>query len=246
MRDLEKIKAKRIISMDKGKISLILATGIAMGVTVFLVGLLLGLKKPNEAEASSLDPLDELLSQPAVEKGEQGEVEQGADETGPLEYATRLAEDREDDTMAPPLIPAGGEGEGDDPLPVDPAWQKFDESPKLSKLSPGAFKIPDNPAEVVFTEPELSSMSTAGEKGIFTLHVNSFSNKVEASGYVSQLRKMGYKAFLVATYSKERGALYRVRLGPFLSKNEAEKYRKKFEEQEGVPTYVVKRVLEEG
>jgi cell division septation protein DedD len=76
--------------------------------------------------------------------------------------------------------------------------------------------------------------------------VNSFSNKVEASGYVSQLRKMGYKAFLVATYSKERGALYRVRLGPFLSKNEAEKYRKKFEEQEGVPTYVVKRVLEEG
>lgn len=246
MRDLEKIKAKKVINMDKGKISLILATGIAMGVTVFLVGLLLGLKKPNEAEASSLDPLDELLSKPAGETEPQGREEASADEDTHLEYATKLAEDRDDDTIAPPLIPAVGEGEGDEPLPVEAAWQKFDESPKMPKHSPVAFKIPDNPAEVAFTEPELSSMSSPGEKGIFTLHVNSFSNKVEASGYVSQLRKMGYKAFLVATYSKERGALYRVRIGPFLSKNEAEKYRKKFEEEEGVPTYVVKRVLEEG
>lgn len=241
MRDLEKIKAKKVYNMDKGKISLVLATGIAVGVMVFLVGLLLGLKKPGEAEASPLDPLEELISEGTGE----GENEAGGgdeiiqDES--YEYASKLSEDRGTDMIVPPLIPAG---EGDDPMPVEPVMQASLLPVSLGKKVSGQFKIPSNPGEVAFVEPSLSTMSLRGEKGIFTLHVNSFSNKIEAGGYVTQLRKSGYKAFLVATKSEERGTIYRVRIGPFFSKNEAEKYRKKFEENEGVPTYVVKRVLE--
>jgi len=237
MRDLEKIKAKKVVNVDKGKISLILATAVATGVIVFLVGLLLGLKKPNEAQAAPSDPLDELIAGAA---SRQGPEENQADEEAPAasyEYATKLAEDSAGDTIAPPLIPAST---GDDPMPVEPAWGSGETVAKGA----GGFKVPENPGDVAFVEPALSSMSARGEKGIFTLHVNSFSDKLEATAYVTQLRKLGYKAFLVATDAEDRGTIYRVRIGPFLSKNEAEKYRKKFEEAEGIPTYVVKRVVE--
>lgn len=246
MRDLEKIKPRKVYRMDKGKISLILATGITMGVMVFLVGLLLGLKKPNEAEASSLDPLDALISEGGKSAEGEGGVRENENEESPevpLEYASKLSEDseaEEDEATAPPLVPAGG---GDEPMPVEPERAAWEESDKVVKKGSLSLRIPGNPEEVAFEEPALSSMSYRGEKGVFTLHVNSFGNKMDAGGYVNELRKSGYKAFLVATKCEGRGTIYRVRIGPFFSKNEAEKFRTRFEEKEGVPTYVVKRVL---
>jgi hypothetical protein len=247
MRDLEKIKARKVYRMDKGKISLILATGITMGVMVFLVGLLLGLREPNEAEASSLDPLEALISGGDGSSSSDGgprDVESGepASELS-LEYASRLSEDSEEgesEATAPPLVPAGG---GDEPMPVEPELEAPDESDNIIKKGSFSLRIPGNPGEVAFEEPALSSMSYRGEKGVFTLHVNSFGNKIDAGGYVHELRKSGYKAFIVATKTDDRGMIYRVRIGPFFSKNEAEKFRSRFEEKEGVPTYVVKRIL---
>ncbi|MFH1437374.1 MAG: SPOR domain-containing protein [Pseudomonadota bacterium] len=258
MRDLEKIKSKRVYNIDKGKISLILATGIAIGVVVFVIGLLLGLKKPAEAQASSLDPLEALVAESEeearqAEKSEAGSVseieEVSADMA--LEYASRLGEDVPAG-MAPQFIHAM---EGDEPMPIgelsaEPVIEPVSELPaepvQVESVIPKgshSFMIPASPAEVAYMEPPRSTMSMRGEKGIFTLHVNSFTDKQDGAAYAKQLRKMGYNAFLVAADCEDRGTIYRVRIGPFFSKNEAEKFRMQFERKEGLPTYVVKRIL---
>jgi cell division septation protein DedD len=241
MRDLEKIKSKKVYNMDKGRISLVLATGITLGIMVFLVGLFLGLKKPNEAAASPLDPLEALISESGAKAQQVAASESGSGPEVSFEYASKLSEEKSEPTPAE----AASQASGDDPLPAEPVMEVLGSPAAGTTKVPGSFKVPENPGDIAYVEPAHSAMSVKGEKGIFTLHINSFSNKSEATGYVSQLRKMGYKAFLVATDTDDRGTIYRVRIGPFLSKNEAEKYRRKFEEKEGIPTYVVKRVLDE-
>ncbi len=254
MRDLEKIKSKRVYNIDKGKISLILATGIAIGVVVFVIGLLLGLKKPAEAQASSLDPLDALVAESEEEArqeikseaGSESEIEEVSTDMA-LEYASKLSEE----SPAGAALQLISAMEGDEPMPVgellvEPFIDQPDEPVQIASVftkGTHTFKIPASPAEVAYMEPPRSTMSMRGEKGIFTLHVNSFTNKQDGAAYAKQLRKMGYNAFLVAADCEDRGTIFRVRIGPFFSKNEAEKFRKQFEQKEGLPTYVVKRIL---
>ncbi len=58
---------------------------------------------------------------------------------------------------------------------------------------------------------------------------------------VRKLERAGHDVFLVSVNMPERGGLwYRVRVGPFSTKSEVWKYKKRFEEQERMPAFVVK------
>ncbi len=242
MRDLDKIKSKRVSHLAMGKVTILLATGIIMGIMVFLGGLFLGLRKPASIPVSPIDPIDALLAGTQSLPSRESPAPSSQSPL-PLEYARALSNDNDAEVSGKETRSEWVSG--DDPFPAEPVAEIVGSSPSIPSKVLGAFRIPEDPSRVAYIEPPISTMSVRGEKGIFTLHISSFSERAEASGYVTQLRRMGYKAFLVATHMEDRGTIYRVRVGPFLSKNEAEKYRQQFEAKEGIPTYVVKRVVEE-
>lgn len=239
MRDLDRIKASKALSVDRQKLSLIFATGIVAGVTIFTVGLYIGLRKPSDAEAATADPLDDLIASSGSEVGQASSEEQV--EPASLKYHEILAEGAEE-AVTPPLVPASDDV--DEPLPVAEEASPIPMPSGTGKYTAGDFAVPTIPSVSAFQEPARISIPKKGQKGVFTVHVNSFSDKAEAAGYVAQLRKAGYKAFLVQAKSASRGTLYRVRIGPFFSHKEAFKFSKAFEKQEGVPTYIVQRIIE--
>jgi cell division septation protein DedD len=240
MRDLDRIKAPRSLSVDRQKISIIFATGIVVGITIFTVGLYIGLRRPGNAEAATADPLEALIASSDSRPGPAVEEAVEPVESGKLRYHEMLEEPGEQ-AVTPPLVPALDDV--DDPLPVAPGSGL----PMPGHDNPGAegyFTVPTVPSHSAFEEPARIALAQKGQKGVFTVHVNSFSDKAEAAGYVSQLRKAGYKAFLVQAKTESRGILYRVRIGPFFSHKEALKFSEAFEKKEGVPTYIVQRILE--
>jgi len=238
MRDLDRIKSTKPFSVDRQKISIIFATGIVVGVAIFAVGLFIGLRKPSDAQAATTDPLDELIASSASDAQEPVEGTEGT--PAPLRYHDVLAEKA---TAEPEASPAAEDI--DAPMPVNPEVSPIPMPEKDWTGVAGAFKVPAIPSQAAFKEPPRIELPKPGQKGVFTVHVSSFTDKAAAAGYVKQLRQNGYKAFLVEAESENRGTLYRVRIGPFHSHKQAWKFAKKFEKKEGIPTYVVKRVIED-
>jgi len=80
-----------------------------------------------------------------------------------------------------------------------------------------------------------------GHEGKYTLQVISYTSPEEAEAFAETLRSRGHEAFVVSADIPDRGTHWRVRIGPFDSKREVEDYRDRFEEQERMNTYIVKR-----
>jgi DedD protein len=84
-----------------------------------------------------------------------------------------------------------------------------------------------------------------GYDGELTLQVISYDRPEPARAFAAGLRDKGHEAFVTAAEVEERGTFYRVRIGPFKSRESADKYRRKFEQEEHMNTFVVRR-KEEG
>jgi DedD protein len=80
-----------------------------------------------------------------------------------------------------------------------------------------------------------------GSDGEFTLQVISYESQSTAESFASALRARGHEAFVQAGDVEGRGRYYRVRVGPFKTKEQAEEYRRAFELRERMNTIVVKR-----
>lgn len=83
--------------------------------------------------------------------------------------------------------------------------------------------------------------ASSGADGEFVLQVISYEAKDEADGFASALRDRGHEAFVAAGHVDGRGKTYRVRIGPFKSKQAADAYRREFEVRERMNTIVVRR-----
>jgi DedD protein len=83
--------------------------------------------------------------------------------------------------------------------------------------------------------------ASSGADGEFNLQVMSYQAKDEADAFASALRDRGHEAFVAAAHVDGRGRTYRVRIGPFKSKQAADAYRREFEERERMNTIVVRR-----
>ena len=116
-------------------------------------------------------------------------------------------------------------------------------APVQSVREPMAPALPPGSPEPRFDEEQVPALAQAGEHGVFTLQISSFSDQDEAVAFMNMLRQRGHESFLVRASCAERGTVYRVRVGPFESQAEAERYRRKFERTERIPTFVVRRTL---
>jgi len=94
-------------------------------------------------------------------------------------------------------------------------------------------------------EADAPAGAAVGYDGELTLQVISYDRPEPARAFAAGLRDKGHEAFVTAADVEDRGTFYRVRIGPFKSRVLAEKYRRKFEQEEQMNTFVVRR-KEEG
>jgi cell division septation protein DedD len=80
-----------------------------------------------------------------------------------------------------------------------------------------------------------------GSDGEYTLQVISFELASSAETFANSLRDRGHEAFVATGEVEGRGRSYRVRIGPFKTKGQADAYRRDFEAREHMNTILVRR-----
>jgi cell division septation protein DedD len=87
--------------------------------------------------------------------------------------------------------------------------------------------------------PAASAGAPAGHEGGYQLQVSSFHTDGEAQAFADQLRARGHHAYVVEAHVPGRGTWFRVRIGPFTTRNAASQYRSDFEAREHVVPFLV-------
>ena len=93
---------------------------------------------------------------------------------------------------------------------------------------------------VAATVPERTTPAAAGHEGRYTLQVISYRDPQEARIFASALRKRGHAAYVTSGNVEGRGIHWRVRIGPFDTRQQAQSYRATFEREEGMNTFIVR------
>jgi DedD protein len=93
---------------------------------------------------------------------------------------------------------------------------------------------------VAATVAERTQSAAAGYEGRYTLQVVSYGNAEEARVFASALRKRGHAAYVTSGSVEGRGIHWRVRIGPFETRQQAQDYRTTFEREEGMNTFIVR------
>lgn len=106
-------------------------------------------------------------------------------------------------------------------------------------------KLTQNPRDtltkhaVEVAENQGGSLTDSGHDGGYQLQVSSFQTQSEAEAFRDQLRSRGHKSHVVEAKVPGRGTWYRVRVGPFATRQAATAYRASFEEKEHVVPFIV-------
>jgi len=79
----------------------------------------------------------------------------------------------------------------------------------------------------------------AKPKGKFTVQVGSYQSSEEATSSLANWKKKGYSAFMAVGSIPDKGTWYRVRIGGFPSREEAQKFLEKFKAKEKASALVV-------
>ena len=96
-------------------------------------------------------------------------------------------------------------------------------------------------AEALRNDRPDSARAPRGMDGEWTLQVISYDRPEPARAFAEGLREKGHEAFVVKADIPERGRFFRVRIGPFKNRHKAQVYRRKFEQEERMNTFVVRK-----
>jgi len=160
-----------------------------------------------------------------------------------------------------PTGAAGGSAETPAPAPVVPVAPPRPETgsvapPAIARQLPAATAAEDPEpgiARVVHADPLLRQVEADAEEvaprekaqpghdGDYTLQVVSYDTRERAETFAEELRARGHRAFVQSADVPGRGRFHRVRVGPFDAVGDAERYRRQFEADEQIATFVVRR-----
>ena len=264
MRDLEHIQERSSEGRGHPIGSVLLAVLTVLGFT-FAMGVVVG-RAANPEEETAEDPLARLDRKDGLHAREESDREKVPEvKREELSFPTVLTDHQDRPEVEAALAAAAAE-EADleaaalAPEPSSPAKEVEPVRPqpaaaqKIAAVLPAAVAAGQAVDKLVRAaeerDPLLSSAiseaksddpAPPGRDGAFTLQVASYEQPGPAQAFVKGLRARGHQAFVTSADIPERGRFWRVRIGPFDSKWEAEAYREKFEEQERMNTLVVRR-----
>jgi DedD protein len=262
MRDMEQIEERDELDQPGRRVAMLAMAAISTVGLVFAMGILLGRSAEVESEVEP-DPLaaldDALVMAPgAADEPEAESVTVDREEM--TFHETLVGNDRPE--VAAAMAAAAAELEHLDPLPSDLGGEDaLAMGTYANVVPPGApaqmaapLPAPPEPAAEVAPagnlaiEPIASASmearaprAEAGADGKYTLQVISYRTREEADVFAEALRARGHAAFVQTAEVPERGTYHRVRVGPFDSIRDAERYRSEFEAQERMNSFVVRR-----
>jgi cell division septation protein DedD len=240
MRDLERIEER---SSDEGRGVLVLSgVGLvaAIGVVVAAVAAL-----PDGSESQREDPLQILAA--ANEIGRDDTAQERAVEPPidpeTLSFPTTLVTETRPEVAAA-MAAAAAELAHLDPLTTPPPRSDIaaglpaavTAGPDRTVVEMAAVRDP----LVAATVPGKTTSAPAGHEGRYTLQVVSYRDPEEARVFASALRKRGHAAYVTTGTIEDRGTHWRVRIGPFETRQDAQDYRTTFEREEGMNTFIVR------
>lgn len=241
MRDLERIEER---SSDDGNRVLVLSgVGLvaAMGIVVAAVAAL-----PDESESQVEDPLQTLVLTGAHEMPRGSEEDSPDPDLDPetLSFPTTLVTESRPEVAAA-MAAAAAELAHLDPLTSPPPRSRIAAGLPAAVTAGPDRKVVELAAVrdplVAATIPDRTTSSPAGREGLYTLQVISYGDPQEAQVFADALRKRGHASYVARGSVEGRGTHWRVRIGPFDSRREAQSYRTTFEHEEGMNTFIVRK-----
>ena len=240
MRDLERIEER---SSDEGRGVLVLSgVGLvaAIGVVIAVVAAL-----PDGSESQREDPLQMLAMADEVEADEV--IEEPAPDANidpeTLSFPTTLITETRPEVAAA-MAAAAAELAHLDPLTNPPPRSDIAAGLPAAVTAGPDRKVVEMAALrdplVAATVPTKTASSPAGHEGRYTLQVVSYRDPQEAQVFASALRKRGHASYVTTGTVEDRGTHWRVRIGPFETRQAAQDYRTTFEREEGMNTFIVR------
>lgn len=114
--------------------------------------------------------------------------------------------------------------------------------PKRAGTSPGTTVATRPPVAAVHPAPEAASAPAApGEPAPWTVQVSSFRSRTLAEELRGRLAARGFEAYLLSAATEEGRVRYRVRVGSFPSRAEAERVAADLRTERGLNPYVTPR-----
>jgi DedD protein len=255
MRELEMIRESKDGDEGTRRLALLSLSGLAGGGLVLVLSLVAA--PPAESPATR-DPLARLSPDDglaAEAPSEEAAVERAPVDPVALTFPERLEGDPPE--LAAAIAAARAELEHPEPLPgaVLPeaaAVSAVPVSERAAAALPAALSATLLPSTLERGDDELleaalpgaislSERAPEGHDGEFTLQVISYDSPEGAHAFAEGLNARGHRAFVMQAHIEGRGTVYRVRIGPFESMAEAQRYRATFEASEHMNSIVVRR-----
>jgi DedD protein len=253
MRDLNLIRENRDEQDGTRRAALLAVSGLAGGGLVLVLSLVAA--PPAPIEEPSRDPLASLriedgLSAETLEDTEREPIDRVA-----LTFPERLEGDPPE--LAAAIAAANAELAHPEPLPVHAALHApmgTVSGERAAIALPAAMAATIDAARLEGTSdsdamvsaalpsgPRMVADAAEGHDGEFTLQVISYDSPEGAHAFAEGLRARGHRAFVMQAHIDGRGTVHRVRIGPFETMGEAQRYRQTFETTEHMNTIVIRR-----
>jgi len=226
VRDAERFKDKIEVSLDSRQVFFIFFGGAVIACVVFVLGVMVGKRLESRervahraATSAQVDPLAAL--------DELGADEQAEGKGDDLAFAAALAADAKK-SAAP--APAAAPTPPPKPAPIPSA-------PAAAAPTPPAAKEPAKDKE---SKESKEPKEGKEKKSKFTLQISSFQERAEADALIARLSGIGYKPYLVMSNVPDKGVFFRVRIGEYGSKSDAQDAKAEFEKKQHLLAYVTK------
>src|SRR5215475_280536 len=113
------------------------------------------------------------------------------------------------------------------PAPEDkPDFTFYD---AVKKEAPAALQPPPEPPAKVDPKPQPAPETPAKLDNLVNYQIGAVRKSADAEKLLNQLRKKGFRAFILAPSSSDRNPFFRVQVGPFADPAEAQNVKKKLE-----------------
>ncbi|HTQ41110.1 MAG TPA: SPOR domain-containing protein [Polyangiaceae bacterium] len=245
--------------MPRGVTMALVALG---GACVVFAGLALG-GRTAQPPAPKADPLGDLVSQHSRLVPVPTSSARPATDLTPRDvtFPQMLSDDQRPPTALAAVAPAPQTAPGPAPSPVTqpvpppaqpppptdrlpvvplPAQAVLEATPVVTHPRDALTKAASDAAQLDTPPSSVDGPAApAGHEGGYQLQVSSFRTQGEAQGFADQLRARGHKAYVVEAHVPGRGTWFRVRIGPFQTKNAVSQYRTGFEAREHVVPFIV-------